>query len=50
VAVVGAPQAGLSGYWSLAGYAKRKVKTALNFIFDFEDRPSTTPASAASTA
>ena len=24
------------GYWSLAGYAKRKVKTALNFIFDFE--------------
>jgi UDP-2,3-diacylglucosamine pyrophosphatase LpxH len=28
---------GVSGYWSLAGYAKRKVKTALNFIFDFED-------------
>ncbi len=28
---------GLPGYWSLAGYAKRKVKTALNFIFDFED-------------
>ena len=28
---------GLSGYWSLAGYAKRKVKTALNFIFDFEE-------------
>lgn len=28
---------GLAGYWSLAGYAKRKVKTALNFIFDFED-------------
>lgn len=28
---------GLSGYWSLAGYAKRKVKTALQFIFDFED-------------
>lgn len=27
---------GISGYWSLAGYAKRKVKTALNFIFDFE--------------
>ena len=26
-----------SGYWSLAGYAKRKVKTAVNFIFDFED-------------
>lgn len=25
------------GYWSLAGYAKRKVKTAINFIFDFED-------------
>ncbi|MBZ0104853.1 MAG: UDP-2,3-diacylglucosamine diphosphatase [Sulfuricella denitrificans] len=25
------------GYWSLAGYAKRKVKTAVNFIFDFED-------------
>lgn len=28
---------GSSGYWSLAGYAKRKVKTAVNFIFDFED-------------
>lgn len=28
---------GLSGYWSLAGYAKRKVKTALQFIFDFEE-------------
>ncbi|MBK7900447.1 MAG: UDP-2,3-diacylglucosamine diphosphatase [Azonexus sp.] len=28
---------GKAGYWSLAGYAKRKVKTALNFIFDFED-------------
>jgi UDP-2,3-diacylglucosamine pyrophosphatase LpxH len=27
---------GLSGYWSLAGFAKRKVKTAMNFIFDFE--------------
>lgn len=27
----------LRGYWSLAGYAKRKVKTAVNFIFDFED-------------
>ncbi|HUW50070.1 MAG TPA: UDP-2,3-diacylglucosamine diphosphatase [Sulfuricella sp.] len=24
------------GYWSLAGYAKRKVKTAVDFIFDFE--------------
>lgn len=28
---------GRSGYWSLAGYAKRKVKTAVNFVFDFED-------------
>ncbi|OIQ80285.1 UDP-2,3-diacylglucosamine hydrolase [mine drainage metagenome] len=27
----------ISGYWSLAGYAKRKVKSALTFIFDFED-------------
>lgn len=27
----------ISGYWSLAGYAKRKVKTAISFIFDFED-------------
>lgn len=26
-----------SGYWSLAGYAKRKVKTAVSFIFNFED-------------
>jgi len=28
---------GIAGYWSLAGYAKRKVKTAIGFIFDFED-------------
>jgi UDP-2,3-diacylglucosamine pyrophosphatase LpxH len=28
---------GVAGYWSLAGYAKRKVKTAVGFIFDFED-------------
>ena len=28
---------GIAGYWSLAGYAKRQVKTALQFIFDFED-------------
>jgi UDP-2,3-diacylglucosamine pyrophosphatase LpxH len=27
----------VTGYWSLAGYAKRKIKTAVNFIFDFED-------------
>ncbi len=27
---------GIPGYWSLAGYAKRRVKTALQFIFDFE--------------
>lgn len=27
----------ISGYWSLAGYAKRKIKTAVNFIFNFED-------------
>jgi UDP-2,3-diacylglucosamine pyrophosphatase LpxH len=38
---------GRSGYWSLAGYAKRKVKTALQFIFDFEHRPCTMPGSAA---
>jgi UDP-2,3-diacylglucosamine pyrophosphatase LpxH len=25
------------GYWSLAGYAKSKVKRAVSFIFDFED-------------
>lgn len=25
------------GYWSLAGYAKRKIKTAVSFIFNFED-------------
>jgi len=25
------------GYWSLAGYAKRRVKTAISFVFDFED-------------
>jgi UDP-2,3-diacylglucosamine pyrophosphatase LpxH len=28
---------GLSGYWSLAGYAKSKIKTAVSFVFDFED-------------
>jgi UDP-2,3-diacylglucosamine pyrophosphatase LpxH len=28
---------GIPGYWSLAGYAKRKVKRAVSFIFDFED-------------
>ena len=28
---------GIAGYWSLAGYAKRKVKGALSFIYDFED-------------
>ncbi|MDQ7990258.1 MAG: UDP-2,3-diacylglucosamine diphosphatase, partial [Candidatus Dactylopiibacterium sp.] len=27
----------LAGYWSLAGYAKRRVKRAVSFIFDFED-------------
>jgi UDP-2,3-diacylglucosamine pyrophosphatase LpxH len=27
----------IPGYWSLAGYAKHKVKTAIDFIFDFED-------------
>lgn len=26
----------IPGYWSLAGYAKRKVKIAVNFIGDFE--------------
>jgi len=28
---------GIPGYWSLSGYAKRKVKKAVNFIFDFEE-------------
>lgn len=28
---------GVSGYWSLAGYAKQKVKRAVSFIFDFEE-------------
>ena len=28
---------GMPGYWSLAGYAKRKVKKAVNFICDFEE-------------
>lgn len=27
----------IPGYWSLAGYAKRRVKTAVSFIYDFED-------------
>ena len=30
-------QLGWPGYWSLAGYAKRKVKSALQFVFDFEE-------------
>jgi UDP-2,3-diacylglucosamine pyrophosphatase LpxH len=30
-------QLGIGGYWSLAGYAKRKVKTAVSFICDFEE-------------
>ncbi|MCX7891382.1 MAG: UDP-2,3-diacylglucosamine diphosphatase [Burkholderiales bacterium] len=28
---------GIPGYWSLSGYAKRKVKSAVSFIFDFEE-------------
>ena len=28
---------GMTCYWSLAGYAKRRVKKAMQFIFDFED-------------
>jgi UDP-2,3-diacylglucosamine pyrophosphatase LpxH len=27
---------GIAGYWSLAGYAKGKVKSAVSFVFDFE--------------
>lgn len=27
----------IPGYWSLSGYAKRKVKGAVSFIYDFED-------------
>lgn len=27
---------GIAGYWSLAGYAKRRLKSALQFVFDFE--------------
>jgi len=27
----------LSGYWSLAGYAKRKIKGALEFVYGFEE-------------
>lgn len=30
-------QLGIGGYWSLAGYAKRKVKSAVSFICDFEE-------------
>lgn len=28
---------GVAGYWSLAGYAKSKVKSAVSFVFDFEE-------------
>lgn len=28
---------GIPGYWSLSGFAKRKVKGAVNFIYDFEE-------------
>lgn len=31
---------GITCYWSLAGYAKRRVKTALQFISDFEESAS----------
>ena len=31
---------GMTCDWSLAGYAKRRVKKALQFIFDFEDSAS----------
>ncbi len=31
---------GMTCYWSLAGYAKRRVKKALQFIFDFEESAS----------
>ena len=27
----------IPGYWSLSGYAKRKVKSAVSFVFNFED-------------
>lgn len=27
----------ISGYWSLAGYAKSRIKRAVSFVFDFED-------------
>ncbi len=27
----------IAGYWSLAGYMKRRVKSAVSFIYDFED-------------
>jgi UDP-2,3-diacylglucosamine pyrophosphatase LpxH len=28
---------GISGYWSLSGYVKGKVKSAVSFVFDFEE-------------
>jgi UDP-2,3-diacylglucosamine pyrophosphatase LpxH len=28
---------GIPGYWSLSGYAKRKVKTAVDLVFGFEE-------------
>jgi UDP-2,3-diacylglucosamine pyrophosphatase LpxH len=28
---------GIPGYWSLSGYAKRKVKSAVDFVFGFEE-------------
>ena len=31
---------GVASYWSLAGYAKRRVKKALQFVFDFEQSAS----------
>lgn len=27
----------IPGYWSLAGYAKKQIKQAVSFVFDFED-------------
>ena len=37
VQAIAAVGLGIAGYWSLAGYAKRRVKKALQFVFDFED-------------
>ena len=41
---------GIPGYWSLAGYTKRRVRSAVDFMFGFEDAVARHAAERGSTA